>query len=38
MGSKPFSDMSRSETHRFSFITSVVRFLRRWKFDGLGEI
>lgn len=37
MGSKPFSDMSRNETNRQIFIRSAVKFLRKWKFDGLGK-
>lgn len=36
MGSKAFSDMSKNETNRQIFIRSSVKFLRKWKFDGLG--
>ena len=36
MGSKPFSDMSRDEHHRMTFVNSTIKFLRKWKFDGLG--
>ncbi|RNA03844.1 chitotriosidase-1 isoform X1 [Brachionus plicatilis] len=35
MGSGPFSDMATNETYRNTFIKSVVKFLRKWKFDGL---
>jgi chitinase len=37
MGSKPFSDMSREEKHRSVFVNSTIKFLRKWKFDGLGN-
>lgn len=36
MGSGPFSEMSKNETNRQAFIRSTVKFLRKWKFDGLG--
>ena len=35
MGSGPFSDMAVNETNRKAFIHSSVKFLRKWKFDGL---
>ena len=38
MGSKPFSDMSKNETHRQTFIRSAVKLLRKYKFDGLGKL
>jgi GH18 family chitinase len=36
MGSGPFSEVSKDETKRFIFVRSVVKFLRKWRFDGLG--
>ena len=36
MGSKPFSDMSKDEKHRMTFTNSTIKFLRKWRFDGLG--
>ena len=38
MGSKPFSDMSRDEKHRMTFANSTIKFLRKWRFDGLGFV
>jgi chitinase len=37
MGSKPFSDMSKNDTYRHTFIRSAVKLLRAYKFDGLGK-
>lgn len=35
LGSKAFSDMAINSTNRLKFIESAVKYLRKWKFDGL---
>lgn len=37
MGSGPFSDMAGNQENRDIFIKSAIKFLRKWKFDGLGN-